>query len=64
MVSNHINTFALGNSLLDPFIFYHLIAYHKSPEICHANIANLVFPSKDDISHLSHSTNAEKQSQL
>lgn len=39
-VSNHINIFALGNSLLDPFIFHHLISYHESPEICRANIAN------------------------
>lgn len=39
-VSNHVNMLALGNSLLDPFIFHHLISYHESPEICRANIAN------------------------
>lgn len=39
-VSNHINILALGNSLLDPFIFHRLISYHESPEICRVNIAN------------------------
>ena len=63
-VSNHINILALGNSLLNPFIFHHLVSCHESPEICRANIANWVLPSRDDISHLSHSTNAGKQSQL